>query len=59
MNQYPNIRNSVTCPNCQESKSIGLVLCWPCHHKQKHRNDGCYSKRVESKLERIEKESAT
>lgn len=59
MPRYPNetfdrIRALPTCPNCREKKSAGLILCWPCHHSHKARNDGCYSPRLERKLAAME-----
>lgn len=54
MNQYPHVREQTVCPNCRQEKSTGLILCWSCHHAQKHHNDGCYSKRLEAKLAAME-----
>lgn len=54
MEQYNRIRALAVCPNCREAKDAGLILCWPCHHTQKNRNDGSYSKRLEAKLAAME-----
>lgn len=54
LDQKEAVRASLTCVNCLEDKPAGLMLCWPCHHSQKHHNDGGYSKRVERLLERQE-----
>jgi hypothetical protein len=51
---HPKVRASTVCPNCLQSKDIGLVLCWPCHSTQKHHNDGDYSKRCKAKIEAAE-----
>lgn len=50
LDQQNRIRAERTCCNCGLDKKSGLLLCWPCHHGQKHHNDGGYSKRVEAKL---------
>lgn len=47
INQYDNVRAHGTCPRCHGRKDKGLVLCWPCHHKEKGRNDGAYHPRTE------------
>lgn len=52
--QYPLLRKAARCPLCLETKDIGLVICWPCHHSQKHFNDGDYSKRAKSKIMQAE-----
>lgn len=45
--QYERVRDGFTCPRCWGSKDQGTLLCWPCHHKEKNRHDGCYSKTTE------------
>jgi len=50
MDQQYRVRNETICINCGMEKDRGLVVCWPCHSSQKRHNDGCYSKRLESKL---------
>lgn len=56
IDQQRRVRGELTCINCGNEKSAGLVICWPCHALQKHHNDGCYSKRLEKKL--AEREAA-
>ena len=59
MNNYDRTRADGVCPNCLQAKGQGLVLCWPCHHAQKHHNDGDYSKRCYAKIEARERFLAT
>lgn len=40
----PFVRADGLCPHCGEAKTQGLLLCWPCHHKQKEHYDGDYGK---------------
>lgn len=43
----PLVREMHTCPVCLGPKGKHLLLCWPCHHKEKLENDGCYSEKAE------------
>ena len=54
MNQYPFVRADSLCVWCGEKKDKGLLLCWPCHHTQKDRNDGDYGRKAYSKLDQRE-----
>jgi hypothetical protein len=54
MNQYPHVRAQFTCVCCGGGKDRELLLCWPCHHKQKRQNEGGYSHRIESLLASLE-----
>ncbi len=56
MNDHPHVRACFVCVACGGSKDCELLLCWPCHHKQKSRNDGMYSNRVERDLDKLENE---
>jgi len=53
-NQYEHVRALSICVGCDGSKDVGLLLCWTCHHKQKARHDGSYSKEIEDKLAWLE-----
>lgn len=48
--QYDEVRADIICPNCLQDKSVGLLLCWPCHHSQKQFNDGDYSAKCKAKI---------
>lgn len=50
MSDYPNLRNSPHCPLCSNEKDSGLVVCWPCHRREKWHN-GCYSERANQIIE--------
>ncbi len=53
--QYDKVRQLVSeCPLCNRPKLKGLLLCWPCHQKQKERNDGDYSKATWAKIAALE-----
>lgn len=45
------VRAHWTCPLCLGSKDKDMLVCWPCHTRQKHLNGGCYSKDVEAKIQ--------
>lgn len=47
----PHVRNDTICPLCRKRKDTGLVLCWPCHHKEKVENFDCYSQTTETIIE--------
>jgi hypothetical protein len=53
-NQFDRVRATTICVGCNGHKDVGLVLCWPCHRKQKAANDGGYSKAIEAKLDQLE-----
>ena len=44
--QYNRVRALLFCPRCHGGKDAGLLLCWPCHQRQKRAYGGDYSKRV-------------
>lgn len=48
---HPLVRSSYICPLCRNHKDQGLVLCWPCHRKEKAANGGCYSNTAETIIE--------
>jgi ribosomal protein L37AE/L43A len=48
--QLEHVRSSHTCWGCGEYKGNGLLLCWPCHHAEKHANGGTYSAATEEHL---------
>jgi hypothetical protein len=54
MNQRIHVRKLRVCPLCNKPKDTGLVLCWPCHNKEKEENDGCYSARTERILDTLD-----
>lgn len=56
---HMHVRSMYTCPACSQPKDRGLLLCWPCHHKEKRIHDGCYSQRVELLLDALEREQGT
>lgn len=51
----PLVRRLHTCPLCEGSKDSGLILCWPCHRKQKMQNHGAYSPETEARIARLER----
>lgn len=53
-NQHDHVRAHHTCVRCEGPKDRGLLLCWPCHHAEKHHNDGSYSREVEDKIAALE-----
>ena len=50
-----HVRQDSTCPLCLGIKDQGLVLCWPCHRKEKAANHGCYSDFAERRIAATEK----
>ena len=50
-----HVRQDSTCPLCLGIKDCGLVLCWPCHRKEKAANHGCYSDFAERRIAATEK----
>jgi hypothetical protein len=38
--QYNRVRALDWCPRCYNSKDMGLLVCWPCHHRLKRSYDG-------------------
>ena len=58
MDQQPHVRAFRTCICCGKQKDVGLVLCWPCHSKQKSRNYGGYSKNINLALNNLERQLA-
>ena len=50
MNNESRVRADNTCPLCLGVKDKGLVLCWPCHRREKAANDGCYSAFAERRV---------
>lgn len=55
---HPKVRAYSRCVCCGGLKDAGLVLCWPCHHKQKARNDGDYSAYTKRAIDNLEAELA-
>lgn len=55
MIDHPQVRNWTLCPLCRDQKDIGLVVCWPCHRKEKRRNHGAYSDAAETIIESLER----
>lgn len=54
---HEKVRAQYTCVGCSGPKSAGLLLCWPCHRKQKQLNAGQlydYSPEIEAKLDKLE-----
>ena len=54
MTEFPRVRAQYTCVCCGGPKDRELILCWPCHHKEKRMNDGSYSAAVEQALRDFE-----
>lgn len=55
--QHEKVRAQHTCVGCNGPKATGLLLCWPCHRKQKRLNAGQlydYSPEIEAKLDKLE-----
>ena len=50
MYQHDFVRKHKVCVCCGKPKAEGLLLCWPCHHKEKQRCDGDYSQLVKNAI---------
>ncbi len=46
---YENVMRQHTCMGCGGSKDHGMLLCFPCHRRER-RKDGGYSERTEELL---------
>lgn len=53
-NAYSAVRSSALCPNCLGGKSVGDILCLPCHRRLKNLHNGGYGERMEEVLETLE-----
>lgn len=53
---HPKVRRSHTCVACGGPKDQNLLLCWPCHRREKRQNDYSYSEYIEHKLNAAEEE---
>lgn len=49
--KYEHLRAHPVCISCGEHKSEGLVLCWPCHHKLKHKYHGTYGTKMQARID--------
>ena len=45
--QHSKVREEQTCIVCGGEKSKGLLICWPCHRRQKADHDGGYDPRLD------------
>lgn len=52
-NDYDKVRRLRTCL-CGDAKDEGLILCWPCHRREKRFNDGGYSAETLELLDTLE-----
>jgi hypothetical protein len=49
----PHIRRSLECPLCGNSKSTGLVVCWPCFRQHDMSNGNPMAEQVIAERERL------
>lgn len=50
----PRVRASRICIACGSEKSIGLLLCWPCHAAQKRAHDGGYDPKLDELFDMVD-----
>lgn len=48
--QYPHIRAMTLCLACGGGKTVGLLVCWPCHNELKMVHDVGYGLTMERVL---------
>lgn len=51
---YRRVRGNYTCPHCLGPKDLGLLLCWPCHHRETMDHKGRYSDETELEIVAME-----
>jgi hypothetical protein len=54
-NQHERVRALAFCVCCKQPKQIGLLICWPCHRREKAANGGGYSAATQSKIETVDR----
>jgi hypothetical protein len=57
-NQHERVRALSFCVCCKGPKAQGLVICWPCHRREKNANGGGYSVETELRIDRLERSLA-